>query len=80
MFFIFIGNVVDYSILITGVVFRLKHSGRVCSGDFMKLDDKTDGYLMLQGQLLFGVFCFFTAVLIGAILAWFVIAMLMYIK
>jgi len=38
--------------IITGIVFRYIHSGRVCSGDFLEDGDSQEGYLLWQGLLL----------------------------
>lgn len=64
-------NVMGIAVII-GLVFRMIHSGKVCSGDFIADKDSKDGYLITQGFILMLVIyiyiascCFF--VLIGAV-------------
>ena len=58
--------VVTYPTWIYGVIARLRHSGRVCSGDFLKKNDKTEGYLIGQGM---GLYVYFVLIIIMLALA-----------
>jgi len=50
-----VGSCANYMVaigVITGVVWRMIHTGEVCSGDFLSDKDPTKGYLITQGMLL----------------------------
>ena len=52
------------------IIMRFSHSGKICSGDFLKEDEPTDGYLIEQGMFIRGVFYFFIyAFVIGGCIA-----------
>ena len=38
--------------VLVGLIFRLIHTGKVCSGDYLNETDSTKGYLISQGWLL----------------------------
>ena len=44
-------QIVTIAVLV-GLIFRLIHTGKVCSGDYLNDTDSTKGYLITQGFLL----------------------------
>ena len=62
-----IGALAQYALTITVIVLfvsRFRHTGRVCSGDYLKEHDPEEGYLIQQGLFIKVVFIFFAVSLV----------------
>ena len=55
-----------------GMIMRVMHTSRVCSGDFLEDEDKTDGYVMYQGNIFGFVLMLLTAVMCMACVGGFI--------